>query len=81
MKTVKTTKTIMPYRPLPTPPKTISPSCMLTSGIKPPSGVNESCIELTAPHDVSVVTVAKSADAETPNRHSFPSMLPPLTPS
>ena len=43
--------------------------------------MNESCIELTAPHDVSVVTVAKSAEAETPKRHSFPSMLPPATPS
>ena len=65
----------MPYSPLPTPPKTISPSCMLTSGTRPPSGVNESCIELTAPHDVSVVTVANSAEAATPKRHSLPSMI------
>ena len=77
MNTVNTTKTIMPYRPLPTPPKTISPSCMFTSGTRPPSGMNESCIELTAPHDVSVVTVANSAEAATPKRHSFPSMFPP----
>ena len=58
MKTVSTTITSMPYRPAPTPPKTTSPSWMLTSGTRPPSGVNESCIAFTAPHDASVVTVA-----------------------
>ncbi len=30
---------IMLYRPVPSPPKTISPSSMLTSGTAPPSGV------------------------------------------
>ena len=54
---------------------------MFASGTRPPSGVNESCIELTAPHDVSVVTVANSAEAPMPKRHSLPSMLPPATPS
>jgi len=38
--------------------------CMLNNGTKPPSAVNESCIELTAPQDASVVTVAKSAGVE-----------------
>ena len=27
---------------------------------RPPTGVNESCIELTAPHDAAVVTAAVS---------------------
>ncbi len=42
--------------------------------------MNESCIEFTAPHDVSVVTVANSAEPAMPKRHSLPSMLPPATP-
>ena len=58
MKTVSTTMTSMPYSPAPTPPKITSPSCMLTSGTRPPSGVKESCIAFTAPQDASVVTVA-----------------------
>ena len=58
------------------PPKTTSPSWMLASGTRPPSGVKLSCIELTAPHEASVVTVAYSAEAETPKRASLPSMLP-----
>ena len=81
MKTVSTTKMIMPYKPLPTPPKMISPSCMFTNGTRPPSGMNESCMELTAPHDVSVVTVANKADVAAPKRHSLPSILLPATPS
>ena len=39
-----------------------SPSLMLNNGTKPPSAVNESCIELTAPQEASVVTVANSAE-------------------
>ena len=66
----------MPKRPAPTPPKTTSPSSMLTSGTMPPIGLKLSCIELTAPHDVPVVTVAKSAELATPKRVSLPSMLP-----
>ena len=31
---------------------------------------------LTAPHEASVVTVANSAEADTPKRTSLPSMLP-----
>ena len=81
MKTVNTTNTIMPYKPEPTPPKTTSPSCMSISGIRPPSAVNESCIALTAPHDVSVVITAKSVEAAMPKRVSLPSKLPPFTPS
>ena len=53
---------------------------MLNNGTKPPSAVNESCIELTAPQEASVVTVANSAELKIPNRTSFPSMLPPATP-
>ena len=67
MKTESRTKTSMPYRPAPTPPKITSPSWMFTSGTRPPSGVKLSCIELTAPHEASVVTVANksaSGDAE-----------------
>ena len=63
--------------PAPTPPKITSPSMMLTSGTMPPSGVNESCILLTAPQLASVVTVAKSAELAMPKRASLPSMLPP----
>ena len=58
------------------PPKTTSPSWMLASGTRPPSGVKLSCIALTAPHEASVVTVAYSAEAATPKRASLPSMLP-----
>ena len=36
----------------------ISPSWMLNRGTKPPNAVKESCIELTAPQDASVVIVA-----------------------
>ena len=49
MKTAMIANTSMPYRPEPTPPNTTSPSCISTSGTTPPSGVNESCIEFTAP--------------------------------
>src|SRR5512137_356288 len=56
---------------------------MLKSGTRPPSGVNESCILLTAPQEAAVVTVAKSDEAGAPKRTSLPSMLPALgeTPS
>src|SRR3978361_162016 len=54
---------------------------MSNIGTKPPSAVNEPCIALTAPHDVSVVIVANSADAAMPKRASLPSQLPPATPS
>ncbi len=79
MNTASRTKISIPYRPAPTPPKTTSPSWMLTSGTMPPSGVKLSCIELTAPHDASVVTVANSAEADRPKRTSLPSMLPAAT--
>ncbi len=75
MKTVSRTKTRIPYMPAPTPPKITSPSWMFTSGTSPPSGVKLSCIAFTAPQEASVVTVANSAEAATPNRVSFPSML------
>ena len=43
----------------------------MNSGTNPPSGVNESCMAFTAPVDVAVVTVAKSAERATPKRTSF----------
>ena len=72
MNTDRMTKTSMPYIPAPTPPKITSPSMMLTSGTRPPSGVNESCQLLIAPQLASVVTVAKSAELAMPKRHSLP---------
>ena len=38
-------------------------------------GVKLSCMELTAPHDASVVIVAKSDELKIPKRASLPSML------
>ena len=46
-------------------------------GTSPPSGVNESCMELTDPFDAAVVAVAQSAELAMPKRVSLPSMLPP----
>ena len=46
-------------------------------GTRPPSGVNESCIELTEPFEAAVVAVAQSAEFAMPKRVSLPSMLPP----
>ena len=37
--TARMTNSSMPYMPAPTPPTMISPSCMLISGIMPPSAV------------------------------------------
>src|SRR6202046_1981203 len=76
MNTERITQTSIPYTPAPTPPKITSPNIKLIKGTIPPSGVNESCIELTAPQLVSVVTVANSAEFATPNRTSLPSRLP-----
>jgi len=39
MNIARMAKISMPYRPVPTPPKTTSPSCISTSGTAPPSGV------------------------------------------
>ena len=55
MNTATTANMIIPYRPEPTPPKITSPSWISHIGIMPPSGVNESCIELTEPFDAAVV--------------------------
>ena len=54
-----------------------SPSCISHIGTSPPSGVKESCIELTEPFDADVVAVAHSAELTMPKRASLPSMLPP----
>ncbi len=78
-KTATTANMSMPYRPAPTPPKTTSPSWMRNSGTRPPSGVKESCIELTAPHETAVVAVAKSA--ESPRCRSAPPCLPCCRPA
>ena len=45
----------------------------------PPSAVYESCIELTAPVEVSVVDVANSVEPTMPNRCSLPSIAPPAS--
>jgi hypothetical protein len=50
---------------------------MSTIGIIPPSGVKLSCMALTEPLEAAVVVTAHSADADSPNRTSLPSMLPP----
>ena len=63
--------------PTPTPPNTTSPSAMLSIAMPPASGVRLSCEELTAPVEVSVVTVAHSTEAPMPLRTSLPSWLPP----
>ena len=39
--------------------------------------MNESCIESTAPQEVTVVTTAKRAEGTIPNLTSFPSIFPP----
>ena len=47
-------------------------------GTSPPSGVNESCIALTPPFERRGGSRrVQSADDETPNRTSLPSMFPP----
>ena len=46
-------------------------------GIRPPSGVKESCIELTLPLEAAVVALAQMAELAMPKRVSLPSMLPP----
>ena len=69
--------TRIPYRPEPTPPGATSPVIMLTIVTPPPSGVKLSWKLLTAPVDVSVVDVANSVEAGTPNRVSLPSIAAP----
>ncbi len=73
--TATMTKISMLMKPTPTPPKMLF-SHMPTSGISPPSGVNESCIALTDPFDVTVVVTAHSADRPAPKRTSLPSIEP-----
>ena len=52
----------MLYKPEPTPPKIISPSCISSIGIRPPSGVSESWALATAPVDAEVVATVKTPD-------------------
>ena len=52
---------------------------MLNMAMKPPSEVNESCIEFTAPVDVRVDVDANSVDPQIPNRCSLPSIAPPAS--
>ena len=68
-------KMSMLMNPTPTPPKMLF-SHMPIIGIRPPSGVIESCIELTDPFDVTVVVTAQSADRGAPKRTSLPSIEP-----
>ena len=63
--------------PVPNPPKTISPSIMLTSGTVPPKAVKLSWAEMTAPVEVPVVEAANRPEAVGPKRTSLPSRLPP----
>ena len=73
--TATMTKISMLMKPTPTPPKMLL-SHMPMSGIRPPSGVSESCIALTDPFDVTVVVTDQSADSPEPNRTSLPSIEP-----
>ena len=52
---------------------------MLIIGSMPPSAVYESCIELTAPVEVSVVAPANSVEPKMPKRCSLPSIAPPAS--
>ena len=76
-KTARITYIIIFINPTPFPPNT-QLSIMCRRGTIPPRGVNVSCILLTVPVVKDVVVVVKSADWATPNRTSFPSMLPIL---
>ena len=62
MKTARTAKTSIPYRPAPTPPGVTSPSWMRTSGTMPPIGVKLSWLESTEPVLVPVVVAANWAE-------------------
>ena len=62
--TAMTASTSIPYSPDPTPPGATSPSIMLIIGSMPPSAVYESCIEFTAPVEVSVVGAGEQRRAE-----------------
>ena len=77
MNTARMATTSSPMMPTPTPPNTTSPRAMLSSAMPPASGVRLSWALLTAPHEVSVVTVAKRIELVIPKRTSLPSMLPP----
>ena len=54
----------------------MQPASRLNIGTRPPSGVSESCIALTAPVLVPVVPVMNKADIAWPKRTSLPSRLP-----
>ena len=54
----------------------MQPASRLNSGTRPPSGVSESCIALTAPCWCRWSPVANSADMAWPKRTSLPSILP-----
>ena len=73
-KTVRITKSNMPYIPEPTPPKIISPSIILNIEIPPAAGDKLECMELTEPFDATVVAVDHIKLFITPSRVSFPSI-------
>src|SRR5262245_25499314 len=61
--------------PTPTPPN-VALSHMPTNGDRPVSGFRLSCMQLTEPLLVQVVTTAHSGAAPAPKRSSLPSRLP-----
>ena len=81
MNTASRTYRRIEYRPVPTPPKITSLADRLAIGTAPPIPVNDSIALLTAPHEVTVVTVSNSAEPAIPNRCSLPSKLPPADPA
>src|SRR5438270_6223271 len=65
----------MLIRPTPTPPK-LQFSHMPDKGVSPARGLRLSCMQLTDPFDVQVVTAAQVGPADGPKRSSLPSRLP-----
>ena len=61
--------------PTPTPPQ-MQLSHIPVSGTSPASGLRLSCMQLTEPFEVFVVSAAQVAAAEVPKRSSFPSRFP-----
>jgi len=73
---VSTTKTSIPYRPAPVPPKTTSPSCMLISGTSRQR--REGVVHrVHRPAGGVCGHGGEQREEKIPNRTSFPSMFPP----
>ena len=80
MNTVISTWNNMQYMPQPMPPKSISPIRMFHIGIRPASGIQLSCIELTEPLSIAVQETPHSTLFITPMRCSLPSMFGRMLP-